>query len=311
MTRTRLKNKFRKEDTEENKKAYNKQRNYCLKLVRKTKKDFYNNLDVKKITDNKQFWKTVKPFFSNKVINNEKITLIENEEVISDDQSIANKFSNFYASVVENLGIENENMKLNDEDIETVVENFKNHPSILKIKEHYNSDSKFSFSPVNVTDVLKEIDALDASKAHQERDIPVKILKKNRDIFADFIKKDFNYGILNDMFPNHLKESEVKPVFKKKSRTEVENYRPVSILPTTSKIYERLIHKQLSTFFEPILSKFQCGFRKGHSTEHCLLVMIEKWKKCLDEKGFFAASLTDLSKAFDCLPHNLIIYLIS
>ena len=307
MTRTRLKNKFRKEDTEENKKAYNKQRNYCLKLVRKTKKDFYNNLDVKKITDNKQFWKTVKPFFSNKVINNEKITLIENEEVISDDQSIANKFSNFYASVVENLGIENENMKLNDEDIETVVENFKNHPSILKIKEHYNSDSKFSFSPVNVTDVLKEIDALDASKAHQERDIPVKILKKNRDIFADFIKKDFNYGILNDMFPNHLKESEVKPVFKKKSRTEVENYRPVSILPTISKIYERLIHKQLSTFFEPILSKFQCGFRKGHSTEHCLLVMIEKWKKCLDEKGVCAALLTDLSKAFDCLPHNLLL----
>jgi len=142
----------------------------------------------------------VKPFFSSKTVNSEKITLIENDEVISDDQEIANKFSNFYASVVENLGIDNQNMKLNDEDIENVIGKFKNHPSILKIREHYNSSNSFSFTQVNVNDVKKEIDALDASKAHQENDIPVKILKENRDIFADFITKDFNFGILNDLF---------------------------------------------------------------------------------------------------------------
>ena len=307
MTRTRLLNKFRREKTKENKDAYNKQRNYCVSLLRKTKRDFYNSLDVKKVTDNKQFWKTVKPFFSNKTINNEKITLIEKEEVISADQKIADIFSTFYASVVENLDIDNENMKLTDEDIPNLVDKFKNHPSILKIKEHYNANNNFSFSPVTVTDVQKEIDALDSKKAHQEKDIPVKLLKENCDIFADYITKDFNLGILNHKFPNTLKNAEVKPVFKKKSRTEVENYRPVSILPTISKIYERLIHKQLSTFFDPILSKFQCGFRKGHSTEHCLLVMIEKWKQCLDNKGVCAALLTDLSKAFDCLPHNLLL----
>ena len=142
----------------------------------------------------------MKPFFSSKTVNSEKITLIENDEVISDDQEIANKFSNFYASVVENLGIDNQNMKLNDEDIENVIGKFKNHPSILKIREHYNSSNSFSFTQVNVNDVKKEIDALDASKAHQENDIPVKILKENRDIFADFITKDFNFGILNDLF---------------------------------------------------------------------------------------------------------------
>ena len=95
----------------------------------------------------------MKPFFSNKTVNSEKITLIENDEVISDDQEIANKFSNFYASVVENLGIDNQNMKLNDEDIENVIGKFKNHPSILKIREHYNSSNSFSFTQVNVNDV--------------------------------------------------------------------------------------------------------------------------------------------------------------
>ena len=96
-------------------------------------------------------------------------------------------------------------------------------------------------------------------------------------------------------------------MFKKNSRTDKENYRPVSILPIISKIYERLIHKQLSAFFEPLLSKYQCGFRKGHSSQHCLFVLIEKWKKCLDNNGVCAALLTDLSKAFDCLPHNLLL----
>ena len=218
MTRSRLLNKLRTEKTKENKDAYNKQRNYCVSLSRKTKKDFYNSLDVKKVTDNKQFWKTVKPFFSNKTINNEKITLIENEEVISADQKIADIFSTFYASVVENLGIDNTDMKLTDEDIPSLVDKFKNHPSILKIKEHYNANNinnnnNFSFSPVTVTDVQKEIDALDSKKAHQEKDIPVKILKENRDIFADYIANDFNIGILNDIFPNTLKNAEVKPVF--------------------------------------------------------------------------------------------------
>ena len=72
MNRSKLLNKFRKDKTKENKDAYNKQRNFCVGLMRKTKKDFYNNLDVKNITDNKQFWKTVKPFFSDKLIKDEK-----------------------------------------------------------------------------------------------------------------------------------------------------------------------------------------------------------------------------------------------
>ena len=62
----------------------------------------------------------------------------------------------------------------------------------------------------------------------------------------------------------------------------------------------------MSEFFD-IFSKYQCGFRKGYSAQHCLLVMIEKWKKVVDNGGAFGALLTDLSKAFDCIPHDLII----
>ena len=104
-----------------------------------------------------------------------------------------------------------------------------------------------------------------------------------------------------------LKWVDVKSVFKKNSRTDKENYRPVSILPNISKIYERCLYKQLYDYFDVIFSRNQCGFRKGFSVVNCLLPMIEKWRESLDQGGVYGALLTDLSKAFDCLPHELII----
>ena len=67
------------------------------------------------------------------------------------------------------------------------------------------------------------------------------------------------------------------------------------------------MHKQINEYFESLLSKFQCGFRQGLSAQHCLLVTVEKMKKIRDNKGGFVAVLTDLSKAFDCIPHGLLI----
>ena len=97
----------------------------------------------------------------------------------------------------------------------------------------------------------------------------------------------------------------VTPIFKKRARTSKNNYRPVSILPILSKLFERLISKQFSEFFESILSKFQCGFRKGYGTQ--LLMMLETWKEARDNKEAFGTLLTDISKTFDCLSHDLLI----
>ena len=79
------------------------------------------------------------------------------------------------------------------------------------------------------------------------------------------------------------------------------NCRPVSIIPIISKIFEKNMSNQLSTYFEKILSKFQRGFRKGFSTQHCLLLMLEKWNHAADDKKVFEALLTDLLKAFDSM----------
>ena len=81
----------------------------------------------------------------------------------------------------------------------------------------------------------------------------------------------------------------------------------MSILSNISKVYEKIMFKQISDFFEEFLSKYQCGFRKGFNSQHCLVSMLEKWKNAMDNKQLFGALLTDLSKAFDCLSHDLLI----
>ena len=97
----------------------------------------------------------------------------------------------------------------------------------------------------------------------------------------------------------------VTPIFEKRARTSKNNYRPVSILQILPKLFERLISKQFSEFFESILSKFQCGFRKGYGAQ--LLMMLETWKEARDNKEAFGTLLTDISKTFDCLSHDLLI----
>ena len=103
MRRSSLKNRLFKTFTQENNKAYKKQRNYCSRLYKKERKRFYENLDVKMVTDNKLFWKTVKPFLSEKGNSSSKITLVEGEEIISNDQDVAEKLNKFFSESVKLL----------------------------------------------------------------------------------------------------------------------------------------------------------------------------------------------------------------
>ena len=96
-------------------------------------------------------------------------------------------------------------------------------------------------------------------------------------------------------------------MFKKGDRSEKTNYRPVSILSPLSKIFERLLFTQINKYMDSKLSLYQCGFRRNMGTQNCLLFLIERWKKCLDKKGVAGVLLTDLSKAFDSLDHELLI----
>ena len=113
---------------------------------------------------------------------------------------------------------------------------------------------------------------------------------------------------LTKIFQKILNWRNVTPIFKKKDKTFVENYKPVSVLPTVSKILERIIQKQIADYIEKIISPFLCEYRKGFSTQYAFLSLIERWRLCLDKHGGFAGALSmNLSKAFDTINHELLI----
>ena len=116
-----------------------------------------------------------------------------------------------------------------------------------------------------------------------------------------------NMSIDNNCYPDDLKLAEILPVFKKKDDLNKENDRPVSVLSQVSKVFERIMHTQIEDFMKDKLSNLLPGSRKNHNTQHCLMSMLERWKKTLDKGGNICAIFLDLSKAFDTLNHKLLI----
>ena len=116
------------------------------------------------------------------------------------------------------------------------------------------------FEYTSFDQTLKELEKPDPKKTSQMNDMTVKVIKGNKDIVAFFIHYNFNNSLSSSTFPTALKYADVKPVFKKDDKTNKGNYRPISILPTLSKVYERLIYNQMYPYFNKLFSKFQCGF---------------------------------------------------
>ena len=96
MNRSRLRNTYLKEKRADSKIAYNKQKNYCVNLLRRIKKNYIANTNISSITDNNKFWKTVKPLFSDKSCHRKKISLAENDTTLSDNQVVADMFNNYF-----------------------------------------------------------------------------------------------------------------------------------------------------------------------------------------------------------------------
>ena len=169
--------------------------------------------------------------------------------------------------------------------------------------------SKFTFSPTSNNEILKIINTFLPKTSSGEDGLSMKILKRIKHIIVDSLSLIINQSLNTGIFPENLKLAKVLPLFKKGDTHIVDNYRPISLLPAISKIFERVVFCQLYEYFdrENLLYISQYGFRKGHSTESACLEFLDKIMKDLDDKKTPISIFLDLSKAFDTINHQILL----
>ena len=252
----------------------------------------------------------MKPFLTNKGAKDGSSIMIRTEDSIeTNPKEVANLMNNFYVNIateiVGKISLD-QGILSNKDHISKCVTHFKDHTSIKNITECMGK-SNFTFEHTDASTVEKIVKCLNTSKATGCDHIPAKLLKPVASTLSHHISTICNQCVDTCTFPMDAKLAEVVPLYKKADNLTMQNYRPISILPSLSKVLEKIIHQQLLPFLETILDPRMAAYRKGYSCQHVLLRVVEDWKLALDNRKHVAAMLMDLSKAFDSLPHELII----
>ena len=262
-----------------------KLKNEINHIKRKLKKIYYTDKIEEAEGDTNKLWKVLK-----EVTGTGKTK--ENVEPEMIDQAKANKYNKFFATV----GVEIQKQ--------------------LEVQTHrtdFTDLQGFEFEDESTETVTKLIDKIRADVAVGCDKISARLIKDSKTVIAPYIAKIINVGYRTSTFPNCMKTTVIKPLHKKKSTDDIANYRPISILPTLSKVFERAATNQMVSYLESNnkINKNQHAYRSKHSTVTCLVEVLNYIYKLVDQKRCTALASLDLSKAFDSISHTLILHKLS
>ena len=223
-------------------------------------------------------------------------------EIFIIEKEIAQIFNDQYVDIVEKttgdppVSVQNDGL-----DVEHIT------VTIKAINEHNHSLEPFHIPQPKLSDIQNILKNIDTKKSAGPGMIFPLLVKMCSGVIDQQLVDVTGQIIASSIFPDSSKIAHVTPVYKKKGRTDKANYRPVSGTGTLAKILERYIQDKLCDHIDKCLSTIISAYRKKYSTNNVLISMIEKWKKQMDNKMFVGAVLMDLSKDFDCVPHDLLI----
>ena len=264
------------------------------RVIREAKMNYYNDVFEKNKRNIKAIWKTISEIIC-KSNNQRKILdkIIVDSNAITDPQEICNRFNEFFVGIGPKLA-----NKINTEN--------------KKVFSAYITRrilTSFTFTLVNQDEVKMCISSLKTKTSCGIDGISVKFLKFLSPALIKPLSFIINQSLVTGIFPTKLKIAKVLPLFKKEDPTLMDNYRPVSLLPSISKVFEKIVFNQLYKYFQDnkLFYPSQYGFREGHSTEMAALELTDRILQDIDSKYISLAIFMDLSKAFDTLDHTILL----
>ena len=264
-------------------------------MIRRAKSTFYQAEFDKYKNDIKNTWDTIKDVLNKSRIHKDfpKYFNSHNKQITT-TQDIASHFNDFFVNIGPNLAKKIDS--IGKKGFQTYLQDI-------------NVNSTFNFNLIDSDHIKKIIRNLKPKKSSGVDNISLILLKMSSDSLVDPLTAIINQSLNNGVFPDKLKIAKVIPVFKKDDPHDFNNYRPISLLPTFSKVFERVVHTQLFQYFTAnnLFYDHQYGFRKQHSTETAILELIDRLHKDLDEKKLPLAIFLDLSKAFDTIDHKILL----
>ena len=280
---------------------YKNARNEVSSFIQESKRSVYKSKIEEGKDDPKSIWKIFKEFGANgkKCNENGCLKIKVGEDIITNDFDLAEHFNDYFINVAANLKAPIE--QNNFDDLRELIR--------LKIPDNV----VFELPEIDENFVFRYLSTLDVSKATGLDGIGPKLLKLSSGIITKSITNIMNKCIINGKFPNSWKQAKVNPHFKGGAHADINNYRPISILPTLSKLIEKFMQTHLMTYLNTfdVLHQFQSGFRSGHSTETSLTLMTERWLKAINEGKIVGTIMVDFRKAFDLVDHDLLLHKLS
>ena len=259
----------------------------------------------------KDFWNCMKPFLSEKNCRNDgSIILKESSKIINESTEVANVFNDYFIDIAKDIGNSNSNLQgMHSGNLEATLNHHSMHPSVVQIKEdiHRNSEEQFEFSKVSVEIMVKKFKSIHPKKAAGYDRINPEGVKMCSLELAQPMTRIVNNAFQSNTFPGDMKKSEIAPIFKKSDHMRKENYRPVNLITVFAKVFESIIADQINNFMTQQISKKLGAYRKGHGCSQVLTLAVNSWKWALDKNEYVGALLMDLSKAFDSIPHDLLL----
>ena len=265
--------------------------NLCHK-IKNAKKTYYCKKFENCKTDSRKTWKIINSILSNKRKSESHIVLTnDNDEDICDSLEIANKFCNFFSTIADKL----------DEAIPTTDTDPMDYlPDALP--------HRFTPQPATNDEIIDTISSFQ-NKPCPVNSVPIYAFKKLATIIAPLLCDIFNCAIREGTFPDSLKLARVRPIYKSKNKKIENNYRPISLLLTISKFFEKLYKTRACHYLNEhnILYNRQFGFRKGHNTTDAFLHFVDEVVTALDRRLFTVTIYLDFSKAFKTVNKTIII----